>query len=75
MCVCCPSPPPLPHACPQVHDEVMLEGPKETAEQALAAVVAAMENPWDNLMGFKGQPLRVQLAVDANIADNWYDAK
>jgi DNA polymerase I-like protein with 3'-5' exonuclease and polymerase domains len=53
----------------------MLEGPKETAEQALAAVVAAMENPWDNLMGFKGQPLRVQLAVDANIADNWYDAK
>jgi DNA polymerase-1 len=63
------------HTHTQVHDEVMLEGPKETADEALQRVVAAMENPWDNLMGFEGQPLRVQLAVDANIADNWYDAK
>lgn len=53
----------------------MLEGPKETSEQALARVVAAMENPWENLIGFKGKPLRVDLVVDANIADNWYDAK
>lgn len=59
----------------QVHDEVMLEGPKESAEEALKRVVAAMENPWENLIGFKGKPLRVELSVDANIADNWYDAK
>jgi DNA polymerase I-like protein with 3'-5' exonuclease and polymerase domains len=29
-----------------VHDEVMLEGPRETAAEAKARVVAAMENPW-----------------------------
>eukprot|EP00879_Flechtneria_rotunda_P001581 GHRR01001740.1.p1 GENE.GHRR01001740.1~~GHRR01001740.1.p1 ORF type:complete len:951 (+),score=402.49 GHRR01001740.1:427-2853(+) len=59
----------------QVHDEVMLEGPKETAAKAKARVVAAMENPWYNLYGFEGKPLRVDLAVDANIADTWYEAK
>jgi len=59
----------------QVHDEVMLEGPKETAQEARARVVACMENPWENLLGFQGKPLRVDLAVDANIADTWYEAK
>lgn len=59
----------------QVHDEVMMEGPKETAEVALQHVVAAMENPWSNLVGLQEKPLRVDLVVDANIADNWYDAK
>lgn len=59
----------------QVHDEVMLEGPKDSAEEAKRCVVAAMENPWKNLMGFEGKPLRVDLAVDANIADTWYEAK
>lgn len=60
---------------PQVHDEVMLEGPQDSAEAALARVVACMENPWNNLMGLDSPPLRVQLAVDANIAGNWYEAK
>lgn len=60
---------------PQVHDEVMLEGPEGSAEAALARVVACMENPWNNLMGLDNPPLRVQLAVDANIAGNWYEAK
>lgn len=59
----------------QVHDEVMLEGPKETAEEALEKVRNAMENPWHNLIGFEGKPLRVDLVVDAKIADNWYEAK
>jgi DNA polymerase I len=59
----------------QVHDEVMLEGPRESAEEARARVVAAMANPWANLIGFTGKPLRVDLVVDANIADTWYDAK
>ena len=52
-----------------------MEGPKESAEAALRRVVACMENPWENLVGFVGRPLRVELAVDAKIADNWYEAK
>lgn len=62
-------------AAHQVHDEVMLEGPRETATEAREHVVAAMANPWKNLIGFEGMPLRVELAVDANIADTWYEAK
>jgi DNA polymerase I-like protein with 3'-5' exonuclease and polymerase domains len=63
-----------------VHDEVMLEGPKDSAPQALALVRAAMENPWANLMRYQPPPgtpgpLLVELAVDANIADTWYEAK
>ncbi|KAK9839857.1 hypothetical protein WJX81_006741 [Elliptochloris bilobata] len=54
----------------QVHDEVILEGPKESAEEAQALVVACMERP------FAGQnPLSVDLVVDSNVADTWYDAK
>lgn len=54
----------------QVHDEVILEGPKETAERAKELVVQHMEKP------FNGQnPLRVALNVDANTADTWYEAK
>lgn len=52
-----------------------MEGPEATAEEAKAHVVANMENPWKQLIGFEGKPLRVDLAVDANIANNWYDAK
>jgi hypothetical protein len=53
----------------------MLEGPEGSAAAALSRVVACMENPWSNLMGLDSPPLRVQLAVDANIAGNWYEAK
>ncbi|CAM9132669.1 unnamed protein product [Ascophyllum nodosum] len=56
----------------QVHDEVILEGPDETAEEALAETVRCMEQPWDDI-GLKG--LRVDLAVDAKSAKTWYDAK
>jgi DNA polymerase-1 len=59
----------------QVHDEVMLEGPRESSEAAKQRVVACMANPWENLVGYVGKPLRVDLAVDANIADTWYEAK
>jgi DNA polymerase-1 len=59
----------------QVHDEVMLEGPRETAAEARARVVAAMENPWFNLCGLQGRPLLVELAVDCKSADTWYEAK
>lgn len=56
----------------QVHDEVILEGPEETAEEALAETVRCMEQPWDGV-GLKG--LRVDLAVDAKAAKTWYEAK
>ena len=55
----------------QVHDEVMLEGPEETAEEAFKEVIHLMENPWD-----LGLPkTRVPLLVDGSFADNWYEAK
>jgi DNA polymerase-1 len=56
----------------QVHDEVILEGPEESVEEAQAEVVHCMENPWDGT-GLK--PMRVKLAVDANHAKTWYEAK
>lgn len=55
----------------QVHDEVMLEGPREHAEAALAEVVACMERPFDKSL----PSLLVDLAVDAKTAKTWYDAK
>lgn len=54
----------------QVHDEVILEGPTESAEVAKAIVVECMSKP------FYGQNfLKVGLAVDAKCAQNWYAAK
>ncbi|KAJ0047141.1 hypothetical protein Pint_04191 [Pistacia integerrima] len=54
----------------QVHDEVILEGPSESAEVAKAIVVECMSKP------FNGKNiLRVDLNVDAKCARNWYSAK
>lgn len=59
--------------CPlQVHDEVILEGPRETAEAARARVVACMSSPFS---GLNPKPLLVDLVVDAKHADTWYEAK
>lgn len=52
----------------QIHDEVILEGPEEHAEEALRIVKELMSHPVDD-------ELRIVLEVDAKIADNWYDAK
>jgi DNA polymerase-1 len=52
----------------QIHDEIIVEGPAESANEALALVLADMQHPFEN-------PLLVDLVVDAKIADNWYDAK
>ncbi|CAN1768174.1 DNA polymerase I B, chloroplastic/mitochondrial [Linum perenne] len=54
----------------QVHDEVILEGPKESAEEAKALVVECMSKPF----GGKNV-LKVDLSVDAKCAQNWYAAK
>ncbi|KAF7831385.1 DNA polymerase I A, chloroplastic/mitochondrial-like [Senna tora] len=54
----------------QVHDEVILEGPTESAEEAKAIVVDCMSKP------FNGKNiLQVDLSVDAKCALNWYSAK
>ncbi|KAF9624108.1 hypothetical protein IFM89_007806 [Coptis chinensis] len=54
----------------QVHDEVILEGPTESAEVAKVIVVDCMSKP------FVGTNiLSVDLAVDAKCAQNWYAAK
>lgn len=52
----------------QVHDEVILEGPEEAADEALARVVEIMSNPID-------RKLLVDLVVDASIGDTWAEAK
>ncbi|KAL0038670.1 hypothetical protein WJX79_002562 [Trebouxia sp. C0005] len=54
----------------QVHDEVILEGPKESALEAQRLVLACMERPFDGR-----NPLLVELVVDSKIADTWYEAK
>lgn len=48
----------------QVHDEIILEGPSEVAEEALTEVLRIMEDP----LPF---PFKVPLRVDARIADTW----
>lgn len=54
----------------QVHDEVILEGPKESADRAQELVVGCMMNPFDGR-----NPLDVELVVDAKHADTWFAAK
>lgn len=54
----------------QVHDEVILEGPKESAQEAQRLVLDCMERPFNNR-----NPLLVDLVVDSKIADTWYEAK
>ncbi|KAI8552791.1 hypothetical protein RHMOL_Rhmol06G0295500 [Rhododendron molle] len=50
----------------QVHDEVILEGPTESGEEAKAIVVECMSKPFDGK-----NILRVDLSVDAKCAQNW----
>ncbi|KAL7103475.1 hypothetical protein ACP275_08G181800 [Erythranthe tilingii] len=54
----------------QVHDEVILEGPTESGEEAKDIVVDCMSKPFDG-----ENFLRVGLSVDAKCAQNWYSAK
>ncbi len=52
----------------QIHDELIVEGPEESQEEALEIVKDCMMHP------FK-QDLLVELVVDANIAQTWYEGK
>lgn len=56
----------------QIHDEVILEGPSEHSDAALAELIKLMEHPFD---GVGLDPLQVDLIVDAAVAGNWYEAK
>lgn len=56
----------------QIHDEVILEGPEETAQEAFEEVLKCMEQPW--CLGLK--PTSVPLVVDGSCTHKtWYDAK
>lgn len=52
----------------QIHDELILEGPEETAEKALKIVKECMENPLEST-------LAVKLETDAKICNNWMESK
>ena len=56
----------------QIHDEMILEGPEETAEEAFGEVVQCMQEPWT--LGL--EKTSVPLLVDGTYCHkNWYDAK
>eukprot|EP00980_Cylindrotheca_fusiformis_P015853 scaffold4637_cov128-Cylindrotheca_fusiformis.AAC.24 len=56
----------------QIHDEVILEGPEETAEEAFKEVIQCMESPW--VPGL--EKTAVPLLVDGSYKHkNWYEAK
>jgi len=56
----------------QIHDEVILEGPEETAKEAFDEVIQCMQEPW--VFGLKKTP--VPLLVDGSYTHkNWYEAK
>lgn len=56
----------------QIHDEVILEGPEETAEEAFEEVLQCMEEPWV----FGLDKMAVPLVVDGScVHKNWFEAK
>ncbi|KAE9038367.1 DNA polymerase I [Phytophthora rubi] len=52
----------------QIHDEIIVEGPEESVDEAMKLVVHLMENPFE-------KPLSVALEVDAKVDDSWFKAK
>lgn len=52
----------------QVHDELIFEGPEESAEEALSIIQSYMEHPFT-------QELPVPLIAEPSIVDNWKEAK
>jgi len=56
----------------QIHDEMVLEGPEETAEEAFEEVIKCMVSPWT----FGLEETLVPLSVDGSFSSkDWYDAK
>ncbi|HSG27851.1 MAG TPA: DNA polymerase A family protein, partial [Candidatus Krumholzibacterium sp.] len=52
----------------QVHDELIFEGPEETAEEAAAIIQYYMAHPF-------AEDLPVELEVEPKIVDNWKEGK
>ena len=50
----------------QVHDELVVESPRSTAEEARDLLVACMEG---------AMSLDVPIVVDVSVSASWYDAK
>ena len=57
----------------QVHDEVILEGPEDSAAEAQEIVIDCMKSPFGDRCSER--PLRVELSVDSKFAKTWYEAK
>ena len=53
----------------QIHDEVILEGPKNNVNEALQIVKQCMEIPWN------GIKQTVKFKADVKYSHNWYDGK
>ncbi|RLN98662.1 hypothetical protein BBJ28_00014173 [Nothophytophthora sp. Chile5] len=52
----------------QIHDEIIVEGPEDSVDEAMKLVVHLMEHPFKD-------PLSVALEVDAKVDDSWFKAK
>lgn len=52
----------------QIHDEIIMEGPEESTEEALQLITQIMRNPLD-------EPLLVDLDISVQAAKTWYGAK
>eukprot|EP00438_Fugacium_kawagutii_P004690 Skav205571 [mRNA] locus=scaffold1407:224061:227542:- [translate_table: standard] len=59
------------HMVLQIHDELVLEGPEEFAEEALEELVRIMQDPLPKAFG----PMKVPLLVDACHVQSWFHAK
>jgi len=57
----------------QIHDEFIIEGPQETAEEAKKFLCDLMRNPFVEIN--PQYRFKVELEVDAGIGDNWLVAK
>jgi DNA polymerase I len=56
----------------QIHDEVILEGPEETAKEAFGEVIECMQSPWVVGLSKTAVPLLVDGSYEHK---NWYEAK
>ena len=52
-----------------IHDEVILEGPKEFTDEAVEIIRKCMEEPWE------GMPKKIEFKIDVKASANWFDAK
>jgi DNA polymerase-1 len=57
----------------QIHDEFIIEGPSEFAEEAKAVLCDLMRNPFAEIN--PAYRFKVELEVDAGIGKNWLEAK